>query len=64
MGLLHIGVWLLLGIDFHFLVFVYAGFFLVPSSRLLLGANEIHVMHTSTRTFSAKRRRAPSRAGV
>jgi hypothetical protein len=64
MGLLHIGVWLLLGIDFHFLVFVYAGFFLVPSSRLLLGANEIHVLHASTRTFSAKRRRAPSRAGV
>ncbi|WP_133119045.1 hypothetical protein [Mycolicibacterium agri] len=30
MGLFHVGVWLLLGIDFHLHAFVYAGFFLVP----------------------------------
>lgn len=33
MSLFHFGVWLLLGIDFHLHVFVYAGFFLVPAAR-------------------------------
>ena len=33
MSLFHLAVWLLLGIDFHLHVFVYAGFFLVPAAR-------------------------------
>jgi hypothetical protein len=33
MSLFHLGVWLLLGIDFHLHAFVYAGFFLVPAAR-------------------------------
>lgn len=33
MSLFHVGVWLLLGIDFHLHVFVYAGFFLAPTRR-------------------------------
>jgi len=31
MGVFHVGVWLLLGIDFHPYIFVYAVFFLVPA---------------------------------
>ncbi len=33
MSLFHLGVWLLLGIDFHLHLFVYAGFFMVPATR-------------------------------
>ena len=33
MSVFHVGVWLLLGIDFHLHVFVYAGFLLVPAAR-------------------------------
>jgi hypothetical protein len=32
MSLFHVGVWLLLAIDFHIYIFVYAGFFLVPAA--------------------------------
>ena len=33
MSLFHVGVWLLLGIDFHLHAFVYVSFFLVPRTR-------------------------------
>ncbi len=32
MGMFHLGVWALLGIDFHLYVFVYLGFFLIPAA--------------------------------
>lgn len=37
MSLFHVGVWLLLGIDFHLHVFVYAGFLLVPAASWFRG---------------------------
>lgn len=41
MGLFHVGVWALLGIDFHQYVFVYMGFFLLPAAAWIQQAAEV-----------------------
>jgi len=41
MGIFHVGVWALLGIDFHQYVFVYLGFFLIPAAAWGQQAGEV-----------------------
>lgn len=55
MSLFHIGVWLLLGIDFHLYAFVYAGFLMVPAAQW---SREITLVRAEVR-----RRRALSNPG-
>ena len=42
MAMFHVGVWALLGIDFHQYLFVYAGFFLLSANALIQQSSEIY----------------------
>lgn len=41
MAIFHVGVWALLGIDFHQYVFVYLGFFLIPAGAWIQQTDEL-----------------------